>query len=281
MPESEVKRKFKGELAYAREAVRTISCTPDFNDMLVSNTSECQDEHFPQMTVEQTLDFALRMKVPNKRPADSDEYASREAFIKRTIDMLLKIFSIEHTRNTPVGNEMVPGCSGGERKRVSIAETLCTDAALSCWDGSSRGLDSSTATEFIRSLRVMTDVSNRTTVATLYQASENIYELFDKVMVVNAGRCIYFGSAKTARAYFAKLGFKGPDRQTTPDFLTAVTDPKEMPFDLDFQGEPPITAEAQEKAWKESDEHKQLLQEVERLNSSVSTAKLLDVEFWT
>lgn len=109
------------------------------------------------------------MKVPANRPDGNDEFSTREQFIQRTIDMLLKIFSIEHTRNTPVGSEMVPGCSGGERKRVSIAEVLCTDAALSCWDGSSRGLDSSTATEFIRSLRVMTDVSGRTTVATLYQ----------------------------------------------------------------------------------------------------------------
>lgn len=231
-----------------------------------------QDEHFEQMTVAQTLSFALRMKVPHKRPQDDSEYSTREQFIQRTIDMLLKIFSIEHTRNTPVG-----ACSGGEKKRVSIAEVLCTDAALSCWDGASRGLDSSTATEFVRSLRVMTDVSHRTTVATLYQASENIYELFDKVAVINASRCIYFGPAKSARQYFARLGFKGPDRQTTPDFLTAITDPKELPLDPSFKGEVPLTAEAQEKAWKDSPEYKQILQEIDVLNQSSANEEKIDV----
>lgn len=232
-----------------------------------------QDEHFEQMTVEQTLKFALRMKVPHQRPQDhGSEYATREQFIDRTIDMLLTIFSIQHTRHTPVG-----ACSGGEKKRVSIAEVLCTDAALSCWDGSSRGLDSSTATDFIRSLRVMTDVSHRTTVATLYQASESIYDLFDKVAVVNAGRCVYFGDAKQARQYFARFGFKGPDRQTTPDFLTAVTDPKEMPLDPHFKGDVPLTAEAQEKAWKESPEHQQNLQEIDDLNHASGNDAKVDL----
>jgi ABC-type multidrug transport system ATPase subunit len=101
-----------------------------------------------------------------------------------------------------VGNEYVRGVSGGERKRVSIAETLATKSTVVCWDNSTRGLDASTALDYANSLRVMTDISNRTTFVTLYQAGEGIYQLMDKVLVIEEGRMIYQGPARDAKAYF-------------------------------------------------------------------------------
>jgi ABC-type multidrug transport system ATPase subunit len=40
-----------------------------------------------------------------------------------------------------VGNEMVPGLSGGERKRTTISEAMVSRGAIDCWDCSTRGLD--------------------------------------------------------------------------------------------------------------------------------------------
>lgn len=60
------------------------------------------------------------------------------------------MFKIEHTIKTPVGNAFIRGVSGGERKRVSIAEMLATNAAIASWDNSTRGLDSSTAVDYVR-----------------------------------------------------------------------------------------------------------------------------------
>jgi len=85
------------------------------------------------------------------------------------------------------------GVSGGERKRVSIAETLATKSTVVAWDNSTRGLDASTAFDYANSLRIMTDISNRTTLVTLYQAGEGIYDLMDKVLVIDEGRMIYQG----------------------------------------------------------------------------------------
>lgn len=131
--------------------------------------------------------------------------------------VLLKMFGIEHTANTKVGNEFIRGVSGGERKRISIAETLATSAALSSWDNSTRGLDSSTALDYVKSLRLLTDLIGRTNIVSLYQASDNIYELFDKVCVIDEGRMIYFGPAQAAREYFEGLGYAFPPRSTVPE----------------------------------------------------------------
>ena len=47
-----------------------------------------------------------------------------------------------------------------------------------------------------------------TTFVSLYQAGEGIYEQFDKVMVLNESRIVYFGPAKEARQYMIGLGYK-------------------------------------------------------------------------
>jgi hypothetical protein len=77
------------------------------------------------------------------------------------------MLNIPHTKNTLVGDEFVRGVSGGERKRVSIAEMMATRARVQCWDNSTRGLDASTALDFVRSLRVMTDILGQTTFVSL------------------------------------------------------------------------------------------------------------------
>lgn len=80
----------------------------------------------------------------------------------------------------------------------------------------------------------MTDIYRTTTFVSLYQASESIYRQFDKVMVIDNGRQVFFGPIQEARTYFEGLGFKEKPRQTTPDFLTGCTDPFERDYASDF-----------------------------------------------
>lgn len=184
------------------------------------------DLHHATLTVEQTLGFALDTKTPKKLPAG----VTKTEFKEQVITMLLKMFNIEHTRKTVVGGMFVRGVSGGERKRVSIAEMLITNACILSWDNSTRGLDASTALDFVKSLRIQTDLYRTTTFVSLYQASENIYKEFDKVMVIDGGKQVYFGPADKARAYFEGLGFAPRPRQTTPDYVTGCTDEFEREY---------------------------------------------------
>jgi ATP-binding cassette subfamily G (WHITE) protein 2 (SNQ2) len=208
------------------------------------------DTHFATLTVAQTLDFALDVKVPKKRlPGES-----KSQFKKDVINTLLKMYNIEHTKNTLLGGSArVRGVSGGERKRVSIAEMMISRGSICCWDNTTRGLDSSTALDFVKSLRVLTDVYKMPTLVSLYQASESIYALFDKVLVIDGGRQVYFGPAKEARGYFEGLGFALKPRQTTPDYLTGCTDPWEREYapGVDVYSVP-STKEELEKRYKES-----------------------------
>ena len=88
---------------------------------------------------------------------------------------------------------------------------------------STRGLDASTALEFIRTLRIATDAAKVTTVVSLYQAGEQLFDLFDKVCLIYEGKMAYYGPAKEAKRYFMNMGYEPQNRQTTPDFLVAGT----------------------------------------------------------
>ncbi|KAJ9489538.1 hypothetical protein VN97_g3742 [Penicillium thymicola] len=184
------------------------------------------DIHQPTLTVKQTLGFALDTKTPGKRPLG----VSKAEFKEKVTNLLLKMFNIEHTANTVIGNQFIRGVSGGERRRVSIAEMMITSATVLAWDNSTRGLDASTALDFVKSLRILTNIYKTTTFVSLYQASENIYKQFDKVLVIDNGRQVFFGPASEARSYFEGLGFREKPRQTTPDYLTGCTDPFEREF---------------------------------------------------
>jgi len=91
-----------------------------------------------------------------------------EQFNVEVEKLLMRMLNISHTKDTLVGDEFVRGVSGGERKRVSIAEMMATRARVQCWDNSTRGLDASTALDFVKGLRIMTDILGQTTFVTLY-----------------------------------------------------------------------------------------------------------------
>lgn len=161
------------------------------------------------------------------------------------------------------------GVSGGERKRVSIAETLATKSTVVAWDNSTRGLDASTALDYAKSLRILTDISDRTTLVTLYQAGEEIYNLMDKVLVIDEGRMVYSGPAKEARRYFQDLGYFCPEDQTTADFLTACTDPIERRFQDNIGGPIPKGSIELEKAFRDSDAYQKVLRDVEEYEKAL------------
>lgn len=198
---------------------------------------------------------------------------SKNEFKTKVIDLLLKMFNIEHTLNTIVGNQFMRGISGGERKRVSIAEMMVVGSSICAWDNSTRGLDASTALDYAKSLRIMTNIYKTTTFVSLYQASESIYRQFDTVMVIDAGRQVFYGPAKEAREYFEGLGFKEKPRQTTPDYLTGCTDPFEREYKVGLEVAAPHDSESLAKAFTDSSFNKQLTEEMVAYRENLETEK--------
>lgn len=53
----------------------------------------------------------------------------------------------------------------------------------------------------------MTDVLSLTSIVTLYQAGNGIFDLFDKVLVLEEGKQIFYGPTSQAQTFMEGLGF--------------------------------------------------------------------------
>jgi len=230
-------KEFKGEVAYNKEV----------------------DQHFPHLTVRQTLEFAAAVRTPHNRVNN----VSRKSYVEHMAEVVMAVFGLSHTRNTKVGDDFVRGVSGGERKRVSIAEMALSGCPIACWDNSTRGLDAATALEFVKSLRMSSNVFGVSHAVAIYQASQQIYEVFDKAIVLYEGHQIYFGPTRTAKTYFENMGWYCPPRQTTGDFLTSVTNPQERKARKGFERQVPRTPTEFEAYWRQSQEYSAVQKEIQ------------------
>ncbi|KAJ1998084.1 ATP-binding cassette transporter snq2, partial [Coemansia sp. S85] len=91
----EVSKHYRGEVAYNQE----------------------DDMHFPTLTVRKTLEFAIQCKTPSRQVLNDPASYRRDV-----LAMLLDMYGLVGCADTIVGNAFLRGVSGGERKRVSIAE---------------------------------------------------------------------------------------------------------------------------------------------------------------
>lgn len=237
----EVKKHYRGQVAYVPE----------------------DDLHFPTLTVRQTLEFALQCKTPKR-------YRER---IPRYLETYGRVFGMSHTMNTLVGDAYIRGVSGGEKKRISIIESLATDSSVMCWDNSTRGLDASSALDYARSLRIMTDTCGKATLMTLYQASDAIYDLADKVLLIDEGRMLFQGPAGAAKKYFEDLGYECAEMQTVSDFLTSITVPERRRFRRGWENRAPKGPIELENAFRQSVAYRKIEEDIQNYEDQQSFGK--------
>ncbi|KAI8340374.1 ABC-2 type transporter-domain-containing protein [Choanephora cucurbitarum] len=250
----------KGTVSYGGIDHKTFAHR--FHGQACYNSEE--DQHYPTLTTKQTLQFALRTKTPGTRLPNE----TKKEFTDKVLYLLGNMLGLTKQMNTIVGNPFFRGLSGGERKRLSIAEQMTTQSTINCWDCSTRGLDAASALDFARSLRIMTDVFQKTTVATLYQASNSIFTLFDKLILLDDGYCLYFGPTSQAKEYFENLGFYCPPRKSIPDFLTGICNPIEREIKPGYEDSVPLTASQFQARFYESSIYKAMMHELDEYEQS-------------
>lgn len=204
------------------------------------------DLHYGELTVRETFEFAARCQSTGARRAVLDEVKKREAALnikpsteldnymsaaafggKRSIitEVLIQLLGLQEAAETLVGNQMMRGISGGQKKRVTTGEMAVGPARAVFADEISTGLDSATTYHIIRSLRNFTHVMNATMVIGLLQPGPETYDLFQDVILISNGRICFHGPREMVLPFFEGLGFYCPERQGVADFLQEITTP--------------------------------------------------------
>ncbi|XP_008677971.1 ABC transporter G family member 39 isoform X2 [Zea mays] len=207
------------------------------------------DVHIGEMTVRETLAFAARCQGVGTRYDMLTELSRREKHAKikpdpdidvymKAIsqegqenfitDYVLKILGLDICADIMVGDSMIRGISGGQKKRVTIGEMLVGPANTLFMDEISNGLDSATAYQIVNSLRQSVHILGATALISLLQPAPEIYELFDDIVLLAEGQIVYQGPRENVLEFFEAMGFRCPDRKGVADFLQEVTSRKDQ-----------------------------------------------------
>lgn len=123
------------------------------------------------------------------------------------VDELIESLGLADCANTLVGSELVRGISGGEKKRVAIGVELVTNPSTLFLDEPTSGLDSYSAFNTISILKALA-ANGCSVLCTVHQPSSEIFGLFDNVILLKSGVCIYNGPLQALPAHFEDGGCK-------------------------------------------------------------------------
>lgn len=208
------------------------------------------DNHIGEMTVRETLAFSARCQgvghnydmltellrrekeAKIKPDPDVDAYMKAAALEGQeasvVTDYILKILGLEICADIMVGDGMIRGISGGQKKRVTTGEMLVGPIRVLFMDEISTGLDSSTTFQIISSIRQSIHILNGTALVSLLQPAPETYELFDDIILLTDGQIVYQGPRENVLEFFESMGFKCPERKGVADFLQEVTSRKDQ-----------------------------------------------------
>ncbi|KAL0010559.1 hypothetical protein SO802_005667 [Lithocarpus litseifolius] len=236
--------KFSGKVTYNGHEMHEF--VPQRTAAYVSQ----HDLHIGEMTVRETLAFSARCqgvgsryemlaelvrreKEANIKPdPDVDIYmkalATEGQEVNVVTDYILKVLGLEVCADTLVGNQMLRGISGGQRKRVTTGEMLVGPSKVLFMDEISTGLDSSTTFQIVNSIKQYVHIFNGTAVISLLQPAPETYNLFDDIILISDGQIAYQGPREQVLEFFESMGFKCPERKGVADFLQEVTSRKDQ-----------------------------------------------------
>eukprot|EP01103_Thecamoeba_quadrilineata_P000714 TRINITY_DN10629_c0_g1_i1.p1 TRINITY_DN10629_c0_g1~~TRINITY_DN10629_c0_g1_i1.p1 ORF type:complete len:629 (-),score=139.92 TRINITY_DN10629_c0_g1_i1:101-1987(-) len=174
------------------------------------------DIMFPYMSVKETLAFSAFLRLPRAM-----SFSEKTARINDTIAKL-GLGKCQHTR---IGNEIVRGISGGERKRTNIGREIITDPSVIFLDEPTTGLDSFTALSLVKLLWRLAHNDKRTLVMTIHQPRSDIFFMFDNLLLLAQGEVAYSGPGAGATTYFAGIGYQCPAFVNPSDYFLDVITP--------------------------------------------------------
>ncbi|KAJ1978286.1 hypothetical protein H4R34_003260 [Dimargaris verticillata] len=171
---------------------------------------EQDDLMYAQLSVRETIQYAATLRLPSKDYSAADKYAK--------VNHVLDALRLTGVSDTYIGDAMIRGVSGGERKRTAIGVELVTDPEFMFLDEATSGLDSNSAYHVCEVVKEVARQRNMGALMTIHQPNAKIFNLFDKVILLSKGQLVYYGPVDQALGYFASLGHHCGQYENPADF---------------------------------------------------------------
>lgn len=134
------------------------------------------------------------------------------------VDEAIQVLRLEKCADSIIGDEMIKGISGGEKRRTSIGIEIITSPSILFLDEPTSGLDSFGAYVVVNILKDLA-MLGCTVLCTIHQPSSEVFHLFDRVLLLSEGRKLYDGSVHDLTPHLATLGHPVPEETNPADHI--------------------------------------------------------------
>ena len=175
---------------------------------------EQDDTFYATVTVKESIQFSANLRLPKQLQSSKNEH----------VDEVIEELGLINVKTAKIGSATRRGISGGERRRCAIGVEFVVDPMLLMLDEPTSGLDSFIAFNIIDSLKTLAREQKRAVLMTIHQPRETIVALFDKILLLSKGHCVFYGSMEEGLSYFQEIGFPCPEN-TNPcnHFIDLIT----------------------------------------------------------
>lgn len=168
-----------------------------------------QDVLLPTLTVRETLCYAAELRLPP--PTTREER-------QKVVENVILELGLKECADTRIGNNSHKGCSGGEKRRTSLAVQMLSNPSVLFCDEVTTGLDAATAFQLVATLKALA-VEGRTIICSIHQPRSEIWSLFDHILLLAKGSPLYSGKSAGCLPYFEHLGYILPPFVNPAEFL--------------------------------------------------------------
>ncbi|KAK2595270.1 hypothetical protein QQS21_006985 [Conoideocrella luteorostrata] len=172
-----------------------------------------QDILLPTLTVRETLHYSAALRLPSTTSKENRH---------RVVEEVIRELGLKECADTRIGNSQHRGCSGGEKRRVSIGVQLLANPSVLFLDEPTTGLDATSAFQLVRTLKALAQ-KGRTVITTIHQPRSEIWDLFDNLVVLSKGSPVYAGSIPDCLPWFKGQGFPLSPFVNPAEFIIDIT----------------------------------------------------------
>ncbi|KAI3439344.1 uncharacterized protein J3R85_004754 [Psidium guajava] len=181
------------------------------------------NKHIPFLSVRETLEFARDctqgLRPENFTPQMRKFFA--HALVEGQdpfLEYVLAILGLKEVEHKLTGE----GFSNFDRQKLTTAELALGTYSIMIYDQPFSISDLTATYDLVDTLRTISRIEQSSAIMSLTQLSQEIFDLFDRVILLSDGHVLFQGTRHDAIPYFMKLGYIKPLHVESNEFLEDI-----------------------------------------------------------
>ncbi|XP_027158635.1 ABC transporter G family member 40-like [Coffea eugenioides] len=190
---------------------------------LVAYVSGQLNKHIPFLSVRETLEFARdcsqTLRPENFTPQMRKFFA--HALVEGQdpfLEYILEILNLKNIEHKLTGEAI----SDTDRQKLTTAELALGTYAVMLYDQPLSGSDLAATYDLADTIRTVCRIQQSSAIMSLTHLSQEIFDLFDRIILLGDGHVVFQGPRQDAVPYFNKLGYEKPLHVESAEFLEDI-----------------------------------------------------------